>query len=74
MLNFLEAGGYDGLFAFIIIIFLIIGILAFLISLLAVYLYFKITGKNYTRKELWGYTVLLSLTIYVISGMVCGFI
>lgn len=68
---FLEAG-YDGLLALIIIIFLIIGVVAFLISLFGVYIYFMITDKNYTTKELLLRALLITFILLVISGFICG--
>ena len=68
---FLEAG-YDGLLTVIIIIFIIIGVVAFLISLFGVYIYSAITDKNYTTKELLLRALLITVILLVISGFICG--
>jgi len=68
---FLEVG-YDGLLALIIIIFLIIGVVAFLISLFGVYIYSTVTDKNYTTKELLLRALLITFILLVISGFICG--
>ncbi|GEM_PF-1569431 len=70
MLIFSEAGLNLG--GIIIMIFLIIGIISFLFSLFCVFIYYTIKGKQYTRKELWMNTFLMTFILLLVSGMICG--
>lgn len=69
MLIFAEVGDLTGL---VIMIFLIIGIACFFISLFIVFLYYTLQQRPYTRKEFWLSTALTSVILMVVSGMVCG--
>ena len=69
MLIFAEVGDLTGL---VIMIFLIIGIACFFISLFFVFLYYTLRKQAYTSKEFWMSTVLTSVILMVVSGMVCG--
>lgn len=71
MLILLEAG-YNGLIWVIAFVFLIIGIIAFLVSLFGVYLYSLISKKSYTRKEFITRAFVATFMLLLISGIVCG--